>query len=62
MKTDLAEKFQNDSNFCSKSAALPIGFLAGIIAGFLIAPIKNGMYLFSNNCIDSHEITGESKD
>lgn len=62
MKTDLAEKFQNRSSFCSKPAALLIGFLAGIIAGFLIAPVKGGMCMFSNNCIDSHEVSGENKD
>lgn len=58
MKTDLTEKFQDGSSFCSKPAALLIGFLAGVIAGFLIAPIKNGMSMFSNNCFDSHEIYG----
>lgn len=58
MKTNLTEIFQDGSSFCSKPAALLIGFFAGIIAGFLLAPIKNGMHIFSNNCIDSHEISG----
>lgn len=61
MKTDLTEKSQSDSTFCFKPAALLIGFLAGIITGFLIAPIKNGMHVFSDNCYDSCAITGENE-
>lgn len=60
MKTNLTENPQDGSSFCSKPAALLIGFFAGIIVGFLLAPIKNGMHIFSNNCIDSHEISGGS--
>ncbi len=61
MKTDLKEHCQSDSGFCSKPAALLIGFLAGVITGFLIAPIKNGMRIFSNNYYDSCAITSENE-
>lgn len=61
MKTDLQEQLSNGSSFCSKPAALLIGFLAGAITGFLIAPLKNGMRIFSNNCYDSCNVTSENE-
>lgn len=33
-------------------------FLGGVVAGFLIAPIKNGMY-FGNNCGNHHAVSKE---
>lgn len=61
MKTDLKEHFQTDSSFCSKPAALLIGFLVGLITGFLIAPIKNGMRISSDDCYENCAIKSESK-
>ena len=33
-------------------------FLGGVVAGFLIAPIKNGMY-FGNHCGNHHAVSKE---
>lgn len=33
-------------------------FLGGVVAGFLIAPIKNGMY-FGNNCGNNNVVSKE---
>lgn len=33
-------------------------FLGGVVAGFLIAPIKKGMY-FGNNCGNHHVVSKE---
>ena len=33
-------------------------FLGGVVAGFLIAPTKNGMY-FGNNCGNHHAVSKE---
>lgn len=45
----------------SFSAALLIGFLSGIIVGFLAAPIKKGISIGSNNNITQIEPDDEDE-
>lgn len=40
-------------------AAAALGFLTGVIVGFAVSPVKQGVNLFSANAIDSHEITDQ---
>ena len=40
-------------------AAAAIGFLAGVIVGFAVSPVKHGVNMFSANQIDSHECTDQ---
>ena len=38
-------------------AAAAVGFLTGVIVGFMISPVKHGVKVLSENAIDSHELT-----
>ncbi|MBQ8928309.1 MAG: hypothetical protein IJ055_08585 [Oscillospiraceae bacterium] len=42
--------------------ATAVGFLTGMIVGFLVSPVKNGVKIGSENAIDSHEVTTVAKD
>lgn len=41
-----------ENEFFIPVIALIIGFLAGMVAGFLIAPAKNGFNVLCNNAVD----------
>lgn len=47
----LINKIKEDEN-CIVILALIVGFLAGLAAGLLLAPAKNGIAFFSNNRAD----------
>ncbi|MEE5993813.1 MAG: hypothetical protein V3G42_11300 [Oscillospiraceae bacterium] len=53
-KTDIVERIAENPN-TPLYLALLIGFLIGMICGFLIAPVKKGVSIGSNNSITSFE-------
>lgn len=46
----------------SFSAALLVGFLSGIVVGFILSPIKKGISIGSNNNITQIEDSEEDDD
>lgn len=40
-------------------AAAAVGFLAGVIVGFAVSPVKHGISFCNANKFGSHEVTGQ---
>ena len=43
-------------------AAAAVGFLAGVVVGFMVSPVREGINLFSNNDLHTEECVCEEED
>ncbi|MBQ2824502.1 MAG: hypothetical protein IJF18_07985 [Oscillospiraceae bacterium] len=54
--SNFIEKIKEDKNTPIILAAL-IGFLAGLVLGFVLSPVKKGVTIGSNNCNNGNNTT-----